>query len=90
MIVYRIDYKSSSVVPVEAESLSTRDCQRFATELDAWLHLVKELEAGISLGAAYRARARAELERVTASLADEAERLAKAQKGLRRARNGGS
>ncbi len=94
MIRYRYDYDTATVVAVECEKrgegtdahgrkqfLNTH----FDTEREAWNQLVVEVEAGLSLGARARERTRDALAKITAELADDAERLVKAKAGLRKA-----
>ncbi len=54
----------------------------FDTESEAWERLLREAQAGISLGERSRVRAREELDRVTRALADAAEILARATRGF--------
>ena len=83
------DYKGECAVPYEAETFgyphttTTGDVQyentHFRTEAEAWNKLFRELDAALGIGARERANVRARLDTITTQLADDAERLVRAQ-----------
>lgn len=89
--VYTYDDEKACIVERECETFGYPHCDsagstmyentHFRTPAEAWDKLVRELEAGLSLGASARRDLRKRYDAVTTQLANDAERLVKAKAG---------
>lgn len=86
--LYRPDSTTCTVKPVTAKGDRDEDGEticvnsHFKTEREAWAWLVRDAEAGLSLGARHLTQARETVRKITDELADDAVRLVKAKDGL--------